>query len=924
MFRKYARKVASVLGVAMALALFLPKLVLADEDDPPSVVARLAFSQGSVSFQPAGIEDWVDAGINRPITTGDKLWSDQDGRVELQLDASTIRLFHSTGFSFLNLNDNVTQVRLSEGTILVRVRHLDRDETYEVDTPNLAFSITRPGIYRINVDQGGDATSIRVRDGEGQVTGGGASYSVRAHDDAVFSGVDQLNADVQDLSADYDEFDTWSSNRDRRWEHSRSAQYVSQDVVGYEDLDDHGDWRDTPEYGHVWYPRVEVADWAPYHYGHWAYIEPWGYTWVDDQPWGFAPFHYGRWVNVGGRWGWIPSPPRTEGVVYVRPVYAPALVAFVGGGGFSVGVSVGGGGGSVGWFALGPREVYVPSYRTSPRYVENVNISNTTVNRTVVNNYYQTTVVRNNTTVNNVTYVNQRVPGAVVATSQQAFTSAQSVGRNAVRVDERQLARAQVQVRPPTIVPTKQAVLGSARPAEHQPPPALQQRAVVAKAPPPPPPPSFERRQEAIKSNGGKPLTVTQIRQIQPAPAAQQVAAVRVAPPPRQAPVSVREAPKPAQPVNRTAAQGGQGAVGSRPVQQQPGQGQPGQPQNNSANRPGTPNNQQPGQPVNRPAERGTTAQPSAIQPNNRPADRPGAQPNTTPPNNRPADRPGAPPNASQPNERPNAQPATRPGDRPGDRPVTQPNGAQPQPNNSRSPATNDRPSSAQPNNRPADRPADRPVTRPNEPPPAARPNEQPAARPAPTERPADRPVTRPNEPPPNRPADRPADRPATRPNEQPAARPAPAERPADRPVTRPNEPPPNRPADRPADRPATRPNEQPTARPAPAERPADRPVTRPNEPPPNRPADRPAERPATRPNEQPAARPAPAERPAPRNEQPAARPAPAPAQRPAERPAERPAPPPPAAQKQQPPPQKQPPPDNKSKDKEKDKPPSR
>jgi hypothetical protein len=770
MFRKHARKVASVLGVAMALALFLPKLALADDDDdPPSVVARLAYSQGAVSFQPAGTEDWVDAGINRPITTGDKLWSDQDGRVELQLDASTIRLFHSTGFSFLNLNDNITQVRLSEGTILVRVRHLDDNETYEIDTPNLAFSITRPGIYRVNVDEGGDATSIRVRDGEGQVTGGGASYSVRSHDDAVFSGTDQLNADVQDLSADYDEFDTWSANRDRRWEHSRSAQYVSQDVVGYEDLDDHGDWRDTPEYGHVWYPRVEVADWAPYHYGHWAYIEPWGYTWVDDQPWGFAPFHYGRWVNVEGRWGWIPSPPRAEGVVYVRPVYAPALVAFVGGGGFSVGVAVGGGGGAVGWFPLGPREVYVPSYRVSQRYVENVNISNTTVNRTVINNYYQTTVV-NNTRVTNVTYVNQRVPGAVMATSQQAFTSAQPVARNAVRLDARQMASAQVQVRQPAIVPTKQAVLGSARPAEHQPPAAVQQRAVVAKAAPPPPQPSFERRQEAIKSNGGQPLSVTQIRQMQPAPAARtQAAAVRVAPPPRQAPVSVREAPKPSQPVNRSAAQGGQGNVAGRPGQT--GQSQPGQPQNN---------------PGNRPAERGTATQPNAVQPNNRPADRP----------------------ASSPNERTNT---TQPTNRPADRSVTQPN-MQQQPN-SRPPATNDRPPSAQPNNRPADRP----VTRPNEQP-ATRtaPNEQPAARPAPNERPADRPVTRPNEQPATRPApnERPADRPVTRPNEQPATRTAPTERPADRPAPR---------AEQPAARPA----------PAPAPKPAERPVERTAPPPP-------------------------------------------------------------------------------------------
>ncbi len=809
MLREHARKVASVLGIALMLALFVPKLALAyDDDDPPSVVARLAYAQGSVSFQPGGTDDWVGATINRPITTGDKMWSDSDGRAELQLDASTIRLSNNTGFSFLNLNDNITQIRLTEGTVLVRVRHLDNNETYEVDTPNLAFSITRPGTYRVTVNEGGDSTAIVVRSGEGQVTGGGASYSVRANDDAIFSGAEQLSADVQDYSGDNDDFDSWSATRDRHYEHSRSSQYVSADVVGYEDLDDHGDWDDTPEYGHVWYPRVEQTDWAPYHYGHWSYIEPWGYTWVDDQPWGFAPFHYGRWVSVRGRWGWIPAPRRVEGVAYVRPVYAPALVAFVGGGGFSIGVSIGGGGGNVGWFPLGPREVYVPSYRTSPGYVERVNISNTTVNRTVVNNYYNTTIVNNTTTntrVSNVTYVNQRVPGAVMATSHQAFTSAQPVSRNVVRVDQRQLATAQVQVRQPNIVPTRQAVLGSARPAAKQPPAALQARTVVAKAPPPPPPPSFEKRQEAIKSNGGRPLSVTQIRQIQPAAQAQPQAAVKVAPPPKQPVVSVREAPKPVNAPVRTPAQGAQGNVGNRPGQ--PGQqpGQPGQPQNsNPANRPVVaPNTVQPG---NRPGQPqpNQPVPPNAVQPGNRPNERPADRPGTQPSTAQPGNRPGQP----QPNQ-PAPANAAQPGNRPGDRPVPPPN-------------------AVQPGNRPVDRPnserpADRPVTQPN----AGQPGNRPGERPA--ERPADRPVTRPNEQPAARPAERPADRPVTRPNEQPAARPA--ERPADRPVTRPNEQPAARPAERPADRPVTRPNEQPAARPA--DRPAARPADRPAPPPP-------------------------------------------------------------------------------------------
>jgi hypothetical protein len=373
----------------MLLFGFVPRAI-ADDDDPPSRVARLAYAQGSVSFQPAGTDDWVTAGLNRPVTTGDQLWSDRDGRVELQLDGSLIRLSNGTGFSFLNLSDNVTQIQLSTGTILVQVRRLDDDETYEIDTPNLAFSVLRPGLYRISVNDSGDSTAIRISSGQGEVTGGGIAYSVRAHEYATFNGTDQLDANSENYSGDGDPFDRWAADRDNRYQNSKSAQYVSPDVVGYEDLDDHGDWRQAGEYGNVWFPRTAAPDWAPYHYGHWDYIEPWGYTWVDDEPWGFAPFHYGRWVSYQGRWGWIPAPPRAQGVVYVRPVYAPALVAWVGGPQFAIGVGVGGGyaaGASVGWFALGPREVYVPSYRVSQRYVDNVNVSNTRVTTVEVNNY---------------------------------------------------------------------------------------------------------------------------------------------------------------------------------------------------------------------------------------------------------------------------------------------------------------------------------------------------------------------------------------------------------------------------------------------------------------------------------------------------------------------------------------------------------
>ena len=132
-------------------------------------------------------------------------------------------------------------------------------------------------------------------------------------------------------------------------------------MTGAEDLDRYGQWEQTPEYGAALdAARRSRVGWAPYSTGHWAWVRPWGWTWVDDAPWGFAPFHYGRWVYHRNRWCWAP------GTYVARPVYAPALVAWIGGPRVSVSISVGGGGPPVGWFPLAPREVYVPAYRAQP------------------------------------------------------------------------------------------------------------------------------------------------------------------------------------------------------------------------------------------------------------------------------------------------------------------------------------------------------------------------------------------------------------------------------------------------------------------------------------------------------------------------------------------------------------------------------
>jgi hypothetical protein len=478
--------------LTFALLFLLPGVALAQDADqqdadPPNRVARLNFIQGSISFQPAGTSDWLDANPNRPLTTGDQLWADQDSRGELHLGGSVLRISGQTAVSFLNLNDQAVQIQVAQGSADLRVLHLEDNENYEIDTPNAAFSILRPGEYRVDVSPDGTSSVVSVNNGDGEVTAGGQAYNVARGQQYTFSGTDQVGYDAEPLPTP-DDFQRWNIERDQREDHFASAQYVSRDVIGYEDLDDHGTWRDDPTYGHVWFPNGVAVGWAPYHYGHWAFVAPWGWTWVEDEPWGFAPFHYGRWAFVGGGWGWVPGPMPVAGAVFIRPVYAPALVAFVGGGGFAASIEIGGAAGvGVAWFPLGPRDVWVPSYHVSAVYMTNVNITNTRiVNRTEITNVYNTTVVNRTTNVSvNRTYQFQSSPGAVTAVSKTAFQNGEPVGKAAVQVNAQEIQHARV-VQAAAVAPTPRAVAGPNAPAKpsSRPPATLASRPVVTKMAP--------------------------------------------------------------------------------------------------------------------------------------------------------------------------------------------------------------------------------------------------------------------------------------------------------------------------------------------------------------------------------------------------------------------------------------------------------
>ena len=327
------------------LALAVAALNANAQADPPARVAALSHAEGSVAFAPVGETEWSDASLNRPITRGDRVWTDPGGRAEVHLGSAALHLASQTFVEVVALDDDVLQLTLNEGTLNARVRELEGGENFEVTTPQLAFRATRPGDYRIDVDPGSGYTRVTVRSGLAMIYGAGAGTVPSPVEDA---------------------FDRWAAVRNRAEDQSITARFVPREVVGYQALDANGGWSQDPNYGAVWYPNLTVADWAPYRYGRWEWIAPWGWTWIDDARWGFAPFHYGRWAHIGSRWAWVP------GRIDRHPVYSPALVAFVGGAGANANLTVGSGRG-IGWFPLAPGEAWRPSYRASTVYLRSAN-----------------------------------------------------------------------------------------------------------------------------------------------------------------------------------------------------------------------------------------------------------------------------------------------------------------------------------------------------------------------------------------------------------------------------------------------------------------------------------------------------------------------------------------------------------------------
>lgn len=337
--------------------------------DPPVRVGRIASETGAVSFRTSADTQWSAAASNYPVSSGNAFWTEPSARAELEISGSRIDLSGQTEFDVTSLDAAGLQAVVPQGELYLHLADLAPNEAWLVQTPRGVVRLAQAGRYGIVAGTTEQPTQITVLEGSATLTGPGVSLTISANQTATVEGngpfQGTIGPEVRDafLAA--------------RLAAERPPAEVPPPVAarlpylpGIGDLSGVGEWGEAPDYGDVWYPPV-APGWIPYQNGEWAYVAPWGWTWIDSAAWGFVPFHYGRWAHIGRRWGWIPG----DAHLTEQPVYAPALVAFIG---FSASAAMGGAmaHGNIGWVPLGPGEAYHPWYHASMGYVRQINTGN--------------------------------------------------------------------------------------------------------------------------------------------------------------------------------------------------------------------------------------------------------------------------------------------------------------------------------------------------------------------------------------------------------------------------------------------------------------------------------------------------------------------------------------------------------------------
>ena len=330
------------------------------QEDPPARVGRVAEITGEArTINPEGV--WAALLRNQPLSTGDRITTDKTGRATLQFGSTVVRVGADSDLVVTQLDDQKIRLHFDHGQLAVRVRSDDIPGELFVETDEGAWVPHHPGEYRFD-RVAHQVLAVQVGSGDLLLEAPDSSLPVVAPQRAeVWRTGAQQTTHYRMVPAVKDAFGDAvraADQADDKLAPANAAAQVPSEMTGAAELVRFGAWSVAPDGAPLWTPAKLPKDWQPYQQGAWSWNSPWGWTWIDDQPWGFAPFHYGRWLAVKGRWAWTPG---RWGAA--RPVYAPALVGWFGGPALTVD-----GAPAVGWVALAPDEPMFPAYAVSANY----------------------------------------------------------------------------------------------------------------------------------------------------------------------------------------------------------------------------------------------------------------------------------------------------------------------------------------------------------------------------------------------------------------------------------------------------------------------------------------------------------------------------------------------------------------------------
>jgi hypothetical protein len=297
--------------------------VVVSDDEQPEVtdrVARISYLKGNAKIRRSGATNWEHVTLNLPLVEGDEIATDKNTRLEIQFNNySYVRLDENSYLKVTTLRDEGIALSVSLGTMNARLTKFDKDSAFfEIDAPKTTIAIQKSGTYRVDAGQV-SGTEIRVNalnGGEARIYSDNSGFTLKnGRSTRIF--IDGANVgewETGDAIRFQDEFDEWTLDRDDRIaQRIRDAyydRYYDNDIYGADDLNAHGDWVYLRNYGYVWRPsRSSISyysDWSPYRYGQWRWMPPYGWIWVNDEPWGWATYHHGRWFYQAGYWYWSP------------------------------------------------------------------------------------------------------------------------------------------------------------------------------------------------------------------------------------------------------------------------------------------------------------------------------------------------------------------------------------------------------------------------------------------------------------------------------------------------------------------------------------------------------------------------------------------------------------------------------------------